>query len=637
MLFEFDLATIRLFNGLIVSKKDESHECAANGEGINRGIVYSSLIGSVYSDDMLTELSKKIGLSGSQLNAAFHKSWGKVQNTPDFILRMEQILHYITTYGFEDMGVFDNSTVYIPAEQLDIPEINLDKIEFRLIKGLTKEEILDKVMNLVGSGVALSEETQKDVMTILVQFKDDIHIDYNLVKNKELLIRMCMTFGDVPSKPEAFLRYVVYLATDNTLLIKNQETCDLIKAGCRSKYRDLSEAFSTYDKKYGLGELSSIFLRFKPLWLAFREHGEIRPMINTMRREAVNNHKPMQEDYINSVTARIKQGSLDLNLLKDALSKVNMFRKVRLANSLNYHIAGGTDIVYQVRNGKGFATKRDKVKSKSMYKLAFLEVMKSLAGDLGSVKGKTVYIPKGVHYALPSSEKKFVGNIPTGSYFEVEGNAVVGVHWFNTDQRVDLDLSLNSRGEKIGWDRNFTSHRGEVLFSGDVTSAPKPDGAMELFWINGRKVEGNYALNLNFFNRCDKSKEVPFSIVLGTKEGNVGDRFVYDINETKFKLDAIMDTQQKQIGYVSIKDGVTRLYLIDSNSGGGRTSRWEGHRDIEVAYYDAMLNLSIPLEALLEIAGANIINDLKDLKDGEEVLDLSPSRLQKDSLLKLFY
>ncbi|MDQ6961737.1 MAG: hypothetical protein Q9M28_04300 [Mariprofundaceae bacterium] len=36
------------------------------------------------------------------------------------------MIHYITTYGFEQLGIYKESTVYIPREVIDLPSIQDD-------------------------------------------------------------------------------------------------------------------------------------------------------------------------------------------------------------------------------------------------------------------------------------------------------------------------------------------------------------------------------------------------------------------------------------------------------------------------------------------------------------------------------
>ena len=65
---------------------------------------------------------------------------------------------------------------------------------------------------------------------------------------------------------------------------------------------------------------------------------------------------------------------------------------------------------------------------------------------------------------------------------------IAGVHWEDVKRNtIDLDLSLiNCHEGKIGWNASYRSTEKSVLFSGDITSAPKPKGASEFFYFKNR-------------------------------------------------------------------------------------------------------------------------------------------------------
>jgi len=111
--------------------------------------------------------------------------------------------------------------------------------------------------------------------------------DIEIVKNKEAKMIICKQRNLKPSNPVEFLRYLIYLSTENTLLIKNSKSIYEIT---ESKF-NLSGTLNDSD----IEKLSSIFLRFKPLFLAFKKaHKKNRKIINKMRRLAVKNHKPYE-------------------------------------------------------------------------------------------------------------------------------------------------------------------------------------------------------------------------------------------------------------------------------------------------------------------------------------------------------
>lgn len=67
------------------------------------------------------------------------------------------------------------------------------------------------------------------------------------------------------------------------------------------------------------------------------------------------------------------------------------------------------------------------------------------------------------------------------------------VQWFNTGSRVDLDLSANVYDknmkalESVTWD-TYKGSREYAVYSGDITNAPRPQGAAEFIDINQEKL-----------------------------------------------------------------------------------------------------------------------------------------------------
>ena len=63
-----------------------------------------------------------------------------------------------------------------------------------------------------------------------------------------------------------------------------------------------------------------------------------------------------------------------------------------------------------------------------------------------------------------------------------------GLNYLKIDHE-DIDryfenLKQMNKNEVFGWDANYRDDNRLVLFSGDVTSAPYPNGATEAFFVN---------------------------------------------------------------------------------------------------------------------------------------------------------
>ena len=624
-------ATINLFKAVEISNKKKKGTPSDKllERTIAQGFIFAPEVLGNYSEGKLLELVDEIGkqyrLSGKELNSSFHKSWKKVRDASIEQLVLEQIVHYITTYGFESIGIYDKDSVYIPKEKLKVPLE--DGLELVVIRGYTKTELKDKVLVLLGSGIALAKDTLEDLFVICESVGVGVD-DIEKVKNREFKIMLYDRQGIVPKDPVEFIRYVIFKITGETLLIKNDDLIDKVKEGMNTSHTNL---FLRYKESYGLEGLAQVFHRFKPILLAFKKDEQMCKIINKINKLAREHHVPMKRDFLNDVTANISGGkSLTKKQLVDALDKVNIFRKVRLAYALQFRTSPQASIVYQVRNGKGYATSFEFSNHEEAARV-FNIVMDSIAKDMECVKSKRVYIPDNVHYALPSSEKQFIGNLPFGTFVTVPKDMMVGVHWTNVDHhRIDLDLSMISLGTKFGWDGAYRSGTRDILFSGDVTDAPpRTNGASEIFYVKG-DVEEPLMACLNYYN-FDEDVPVPFKLFVARETAKtLNHNYTVDPNNVLVSTPIMMTQKQQVLGLLMKMDAELRFYFTSVSIGKTRTSSKNKHTNHARTYYMNRFTHPIELKEVLERAGAKFV-DGPDKAD----IDLSPQRLEKDTIIKL--
>lgn len=292
---------LRLFKAVeIKSKRRKQTSKSLLKQTLKYGFIFSPEVIFNYTEadlhDLTKIITKEIGLTPEQLNSSFHKSWQKIKEADIEQLVVEQLAHYLTTYGKEspkdyliekevqfgvphlaekiiELGDFrsdkinEKDYVYFPKEILDIPEIDIEGINIVVIKGYTIAEIKEKLLDLLGSGIALKEDTVKDVVDVF-KFMEIKLDNVDIIKNKEVKIALCDHLKLFPEDPIEFLRFVIFIITNNTLLIKNKGSIEKIKE--TQKGKEVVKLFRDYEKRYGLEKLSSIFYRFRPIFLAFR-------------------------------------------------------------------------------------------------------------------------------------------------------------------------------------------------------------------------------------------------------------------------------------------------------------------------------------------------------------------------------
>jgi len=497
----------------------------------------------------------------------------------------------------------------------------------------------------------LKEET----VTILVELMIDVGMDnfnINDVKNKELKCKLYIELGTVPENNVEFLRVLVYKMTESALLIQDRKTIDMLKEDKFDVWK--IQFFKAYDENYGYENLAKIFLRFKNLFLACKGSKQMNKIINKLRKLAIDNHVPMKQDYLNNVTSLIKtsRGKIDITRLISELEKCNLFRVVRLLNSLVYAGKEHSVELYKIRNGKMWVKEKEVEEGNVNVRKAFNQVAILIKQYIVSqlrvnVNGKKVYYPANIDYALPTSQKNFIGNVPLGTTVTVnEGSLLVGVNWKNFEgggdgNRVDLDLSLVSTSGKIGWDGDYRNSALGTLFSGDVTDAKGENGATEIFKIDNSNNESMaYILNLNYYNASNTdSRKVPYKLFVCIDNG----KMVEDNKNYMIDPNQVVSCSNHEIGYegkqcmlgFAHKVGSKMQFVFTESVTGNRITAYSGGDrntliiDYMKTYYKD--NEQYMLKAMLQDAGVEFVE-----KSEECDINLSMESLEVDTILDLF-
>ena len=664
-------SVLKLFKGYIGEK---------TGKIRQEALQYGLLIPESASDEVYAEAIALYGKDAKKWNETFHKSWNKVASAPIEQLVYEQIIHYLTTYGFEELGIFSHDSVYLPQERLEIPELDED-IELISIHPYTEEEVSEKLMTLLTSGIALS----KDTISCLTDLAELIDINrFEEIKNREARIALCDAFAIVPEDPDEFLRYIIYKATGNALKIQDKETIGHLKLYSRKELLELFQRYLRENEGDATKRLASIFYRNKKLFLAMKTSAEDRKspasillhqfrnrpeeteeirqlnhLINRIRKLANEYHRPLPINKLDRLTSPSTQ--INDEELEQALSSITVFREIRILNGLSYALSGNPSIVYKIRNGRSYATER-KTLDQDAYELIRKRhelVQKHLIGRLKeTLAGKTVRLSKGFTYKAPTSEKQFVGNFPCASSYEVkrDSNVLFGIHWTNLERelpdassddnqnRVDLDLHTQNLEVSFGWNSAYRSDDADVYYSGDMTDAPLPRGATELFYV-GQNVDSTFMLTINKYTF--NPEKIPYEVILAKTKTRItpkqlNENYLVDPNEIVLTVPMEMAATESmmRLGFVYIF-GDTIKVVFDSFS----SSRLNVSRNDDPVfantfkYLTASQESSLSLTELLKECGAVIIES--PLEENETELpetdyDLRLNHLTKETIIRLF-
>ena len=110
-------------------------------------------------------------------NATFYKEWEDITSKTRFELLVDQILHYATTYGTD----FALGNGYVPNDE----PVVIPYEHFKVITPATKEEIFDRCMDMLKSGIALKSDTINVLVEYFVDYDFTDKVNLDEVKNKE--------------------------------------------------------------------------------------------------------------------------------------------------------------------------------------------------------------------------------------------------------------------------------------------------------------------------------------------------------------------------------------------------------------------------------------------------------------------
>jgi hypothetical protein len=589
------MSTIKLFNKAFVGKTVNYTDLAK--------LAYR--VGYLIHPDCATkEVEDFIKNEKIDYNSTFYKEWQDVTSRSRIEIWRDQIVSYLYGYGLGEKVIPNHKGSKQP---------NFTK--FKAIIPITKKEAIERCEKMLFSAIALKQETIEQILAILNQCN---HIlDINLVKNKEAKMWLYRATKTLPLDEVEMVRYLVFLATNKSLLIKDRETIQAIKTS-KLSITKLIDSF-------GLEKLSSVFLRFKPLFLAFKTNKGNIHTINRLRKLAQKNHKPSKPGY----WANILNNPSFIESFLDRLPELNNFKKITLIEAINIRLVQPKMRVFGIRNGKIWLQEN----KQTLNNIEYLEILKeslynslveSLKSKIATGSTVTVKIPKGVDLKIPKSEKSFIGNYPLGTYFDLSHtDCIVGIHRKAEDANGYLDFSATTaKNMKIGWNSEFYSKNNDIVFSGDIQSFDNSCEVAELFYAkNG--FSNSYILKVNNYSRNDI---IPFTFFMAQEKiTKLRKNYMVNPNNIKFKIDLKTESKETAIGLLTQNNLILGVFRTGNKhvAGDSITNQY-------ITYSLETFDCYVELEKLLLDSGYKIIHDKKEKEVNFDFTDFS-----KDSLINL--
>lgn len=579
----------------------------------------SNTLVSYYGNDYIDQINK----------STLHSSIKTVENMTDEELEMHQVLHYLSVFTHQEDGScfgtvpVDKEFTYLPNEYLGLDK-DQDPVKFTIVYPITVDELVEKIKGLV-SGLALKQETITLLMDIIPSYVDKFSIDD--FKNKEIKAYLIDAGYYTPSNAIDLIRYIYYKKTGNTLFVSSKE----MKAtfSLRGGLYNSSKILSDFVSAYGVEAIAKTFNRYRDFWIMLKHDGRSNTkIINKASKLAKNLNVPCKKQPLDDI---INPFVLDQHVTKE-LEKVTVFKKISLYNYILNELTPSEYKLYNIRNGKIFVKESGERRYPSIAARRLLFVANSIRKDLEEkIVGKKFLLSKHIQYAVPTSEKNFIGNIPMCSKINVTDNFSFGIHWFNKDnQRVDLDLHAASSRLHIGWNSDLRNN--VAVHTGDVTNAPAPNGAAEAVFFKDEFKDETVVITVN--NYCSSTNVSTNLFFNWFKNSNVLDaETILDINSDSLYIkDVPIESDEVMIGLIrAAENGKKDFIFYNSRLGDSIVSNYDENKEGIISAINSTIDNRFMIEDLISMCGGIITEDLE-----EADYNLDESNLTKDSFNFLF-
>lgn len=553
----------------------------------------------VHKDCATKEVKQFLNTKPSKrdLSSTFYKRWEDVKDLDRLEIFYHQILYYFTGINVNDYK----------GQTIETPDIFFQNL--KPILPISAEEACAKCEQMLASGIALSKDTILSIFEVFdkCSYNDKINIDK--IKNREARILAFKILEKLPTEVTEFLRYLVYLATDEFMLIKNTE----FLAKIQKSNLDVSEMVKTF----GVAKLATIYGRYKLIFMAFKHANKANiTVMNQLTKKSQSKAckeakaKGVYEDanyFQTLLSGTSKDQKLDEDKLKKKLTQLNNFKKIALLETVNMYLLKERESrVFLIRNSKVWVkpdvakpepdqkpnpnTKRktkntptfplkfkkyktskrpfvvgDEARLRNIYRIVYESLIESLRMKYSQTKEGKFRLPEKCTLTAPKSDKAFVGEYPYGSWLALEdANAIVGISWDENDNANDFDLSLvNMNSQKIGWNSEFKSKDSTILFSGDVV---EPPGTELIYASDGFDFDSCVYVNLY------RGKENPSFKFFVARERiekkNITKNYMIDPNNIVFSTKVNMESTEMAVGFITSG----RFIFTSLRSGNSRVS-----------------------------------------------------------------
>jgi len=545
-------STIKLFNKVLVDKQNSKFVLIPKIFKKFSYFVTQDVLDKLGEEKIYKLLSSATNLD--KMNKTFFTFLKTVETSTEERI-FHQILHYMSTYGYESIfGEQNEDVIYLPKKDIIEGDDTEETIAIRVLSGITKKDLKEKVRGVIFSNAGINTAHIAEWNIILEgifsieELKNVLNSED--VKNRDMLAQIANVMYPlyIPKDIELLIRLAIIRSGSPGIKVASKEVIQ--------KLKDNYDNISLYAKEYGYtfaeNEIAKVWRRNRKYFLAMKHNESIvgKRLINTARKKADRLYKKVLLHPVLNATEVD-----DVKSFEKALPYVTIPQLVRVYNAMLSRIKVNDIFFTRIRNGKTWIEKKEVKRPKNV--LEFLALIQREFNRRAILDGIKVYIPKDIRYPVPSSMKDMVGAIPNFTTIDISKTDIaIGVHWYNNKGSVDLDLSFrNIEGPKIGWNSEWKN--SDSIFSGDITNAPKKSGGASEFIVVKKNsgVYGTFSLNLYAPLLENLEKDYTYTLFINIPDDiekvlEKKNDYLLKSGRTLFRSDVNMVKSESDIGYL---------------------------------------------------------------------------------------
>ena len=522
----------------------------------------------------------------------------QVMNMDECVFRFHQLLHYLSTYGVEEITGISVTRGWLPEVQdtektqpdtrlLEAKVLGLidsaDKYFYPYKKILSVTERMDEKQKMM-IAECVKHLTPEQLSDVTVTFKqnlllvfDTVFTNGNLTSGQKLgyLHAVCQHTGDVWKCMDFSLTRAKYhfRTSQKRLLVKLLESYpaedfrgNLILSNKKSERTLLMLKFIDYNEYSRKPEYAKAVADLRNGRLRSWESG-VKFLVSRRDEEALDVYAGRPGMMLRHLTYLMRNGYKARDIYDKLLPLADKLKTQTLVSLLNFFSSDDFAAQSNDRFGEALVIRQ---------MLAPL-LSARLAANETAIKGKKIFVDgTGYDFDLSSirvSDKSDEGGyIRSGLAYKIPEDVHrlrFFIYW-NDEQRVDVDLhgaAIGTDGKqlRIGWDSDFKN--GMMVFSGDITHSD----AAEYFDIDldaAKGVVDNVTANINLFSGYPTFREIDTCFVgVMAVEKTGADVQLYDPANCFFVHYLKSKCRFMNYGYVDVTN---RAIVFDGTTGDSR-------------------------------------------------------------------